>query len=41
MRIAVRANLMAGLRDLAHLLGKSFDRVAWDKPGSFDLVPVV
>ena len=41
MRIAMRADLVAGLRDLAHLLGKRFDRMARDEPGSFDLVAVV
>jgi hypothetical protein len=41
MRIAMRADLVAGLRDLTHLLGKRLDLMARDKPGSVDLVALV
>src|SRR5215469_12328793 len=41
MRIAMRTDLVAGLRDLTHLLGKRLDRMAGDEPGSFDLVALV
>ena len=37
----MRPDLMAGLRDLTHLLGKRLDRMAGDEPGSFDLVALV
>src|SRR5690348_2334664 len=41
MRIAMRPDLVAGLRDLTHLLGKRLDRMARNEPGSFDLVAFV
>jgi hypothetical protein len=35
------ADLVTGLRDLAHLLGESFDRITRDEPEGFDLVAVI
>jgi len=35
------ADLVTGLRDLAHLLGEGFDRMARDEPGGFDFVAVI
>jgi hypothetical protein len=32
---------VTGLRDLAHLLGEGFDRMARNKPGGFDFVAVI